>query len=175
MDVSKNIVLVGFMGTGKSSAGRILAERLGMTFVDMDDEIVRRAGRPIPEIFRDQGEPAFRAMERALAVELAARSGLVISTGGGIVLNPDNLRDFSASGLVFCLRASPETVLRRVEHDTNRPLLQGEDRLTRIRELLAKRQALYDAIPRQIDNEGHKPADTADVLVSRLGAEADPA
>ncbi|HMO05009.1 MAG TPA: shikimate kinase [Kiritimatiellia bacterium] len=163
-----NLVLVGFMGTGKSSAGRILAERLGMTFLDMDDEIVRREGRSIPDIFRDSGEPAFRALERALVVELAGQTGYVVSTGGGIVLNPDNVRDFARTGRVFCLHATPEAILKRVEHDTNRPLLQGGDKLARISELLAKRQALYDAIPDRIDTDGHKPADTAAAILARL-------
>lgn len=162
----KNIVLVGFMGTGKSSAGRIVAERLGMKFIDMDDEIVRREGCSIPDIFRDRGEPAFRALERALVQELAGQEGYVVSTGGGIVLNPDNIRDFSATGLVICLTAQPETVLKRVEHDTNRPLLAGGDKLQKITELQAKRQPLYDAIPHKIPTEGHRPADTADAVVA---------
>lgn len=164
--IMKNIVLVGFMGTGKSSAGRIIAERLGMTFVDMDDEIVRREGVTIPEIFRDRGEPAFRAIERAMVVELAQKTGMVISTGGGIVLNPDNIRDFSATGIVICLQAKPETILKRVEHDTNRPLLAGGDKLQKISDLLAKRQPLYDAIPHHIPTEGHRPADTAEAVIA---------
>lgn len=162
----KNIILVGFMGTGKSSAGRIVAERLGMDFIDMDDEIVRREGVTIPEIFRDRGEPAFRAIERAMVIELARKSNLVISTGGGIVLNPENIRDFAATGVVICLQAKPDTVLKRVEHDTNRPLLAGGDKLQKISELLAKRQPLYDAIPLQIPTEGHTPADSATAVVA---------
>lgn len=168
MTQRKNIILVGFMGTGKSSAGRIIASRCAMDFLDMDDEIVRREGCSIPEIFRERGEPAFRALERALVQELAGRSNLVISTGGGIVLNPDNIADFSRTGHVFCLQARPETILGRVEHDQNRPLLQGGDKLAKISELLAKRQPLYDAIPLQIDTEGHQPADTADEVIRRL-------
>jgi len=164
----KNIILVGFMGTGKSSAGRMIASRLSMDFIDMDDEIVRREGCSIPEIFRDRGEPAFRALERALVQELAGRTNLVISTGGGIVLNPDNIADFSRTGYVFCLQARPETILRRVEHDQNRPLLQGGDKLTKISELLARRQAMYDAIPLQIDTEGHQPEDTARVIIEHV-------
>jgi shikimate kinase len=157
------------MGTGKSSAGKALATRLGMAFLDMDEEIVRRAGRSIPEIFRDDGEPAFRAMERALVQELAARNGLVVSTGGGIVLNPDNIADFARTGRVVCLHAKPETVLARVGGDTNRPLLQAADPLARIRELLAARQARYDAIPLRIDTEGHRPEDTAEAVIRLLG------
>lgn len=162
----KNIVLVGFMGTGKSSAGRIVAEQLGLTFVDMDEDIVRQEGCTIPEIFRDRGEPAFRAIERAMVVDLAKKTGRLVSTGGGIVLNPDNIRDFAATGIVICLQAKPETILKRVEHDTNRPLLQGGDKLQKIAELLAKRQPLYDAIPHQIATEGHQPADTAAAIIA---------
>jgi len=161
----RNIILVGFMGTGKSSAGRLVAERLGMEFVDMDDEIVRREGCSIPDIFRDRGEPAFRAIERAMVIELSNRTGLVISTGGGIVLNPDNIHDFSRKGLVICLQACPETILKRVGNDQNRPLLQSEDRMAKIQELLNRRQPLYDAIPTQIDTEGHSPSDTADAVL----------
>jgi len=153
------------MGTGKSSAGRLVAERLEMEFLDMDDEIVRREGCSIPDIFRDRGEPAFREIERALVIELSNRTGLVISTGGGIVLNPENIRDFSRRGLVICLHAAPETILRRVEKDQNRPLLQGGDRMAKITDLLGRRQALYDAIPVKIDTEGHQPSDTADAII----------
>lgn len=168
LEQHSNIILVGFMGTGKSSAGRLIAERLSMDFIDMDDEIVRREGCSIPDIFRDRGEPAFRELERALVIELANRINLVISTGGGIVLNPENIRDFSRTGSVFCLMAKPETILRRVEHDQNRPLLQGGDKLTKISELLARRLPLYQAIPLQIDTEGHKPADTADAVIHKV-------
>lgn len=161
----KNIILVGFMGTGKSSAGRLVAERTGMQFIDMDEEVAVREGMTVPEIFSSRGEPAFRELERALVKELSQRQGLVISTGGGIVLNPDNIRDFSASGTVICLKAEPEEILKRVGHDTNRPLLQGGDRLARISELLARRKPLYDTIPLQVDTAGQRPADTAEAVI----------
>jgi shikimate kinase len=145
-----NIVLVGFMGTGKTSVGRALATALGRSFVDMDAEIVQRAGKPIPRIFAEDGETHFRALERTVVQSLAARQGLVVATGGGVVLNPANLADFNRSGLVVCLQAAPTTILKRVEHDTNRPLLYTDDKLGKIRDLLAARQPLYDAIPVQI-------------------------
>ena len=148
---SRNIVLVGFMGTGKSAVGKRLANRLGMTFVDMDTVIEERAGKPIPRIFAEEGEPRFRAMERELARELSGQSGLVIACGGGVVLNPDNVLDFNRSGLVVCLTATPEVIFERTSRARNRPLLEEQDRMRRIRELLEKRQALYDAIPHQVD------------------------
>ncbi len=163
-----NLILVGFMGTGKTSTGRALASRLGREFVDMDQLIEDREGRTIPEIFAASGEPHFRALERALVRELAARRALVIAPGGGIVLNPDNIRDFAATGRVFCLRASPEWILKRVGHDTHRPLLQTDDKLGRIRDLLAKRQPLYDAIPDQIETDGKTPDEVALDILARL-------
>ncbi len=110
----KNIVLVGFMGTGKTSVGLSLAERLDLTFLDMDDIIVEREGRSIPEIFDKDGEEYFRALERAIVRELAGKDGLVVATGGGVVLNRDNVDDFERTGLLVCLSASPEVILARV-------------------------------------------------------------
>jgi shikimate kinase len=166
---SRNIVLVGFMGTGKSATGKVLARRLGRELVDMDSVIEERQGKKIPAIFADQGEPFFRQLERALVQELAARSNLVIAPGGGIVLNADNIRDFSRTGLVVCLKATPEMILKRVGNDTNRPLLQGGDKLQKIKDLLAKRQALYDAIPASVDTDGQTPDDTADAVLNLFG------
>ena len=165
----RNIVLVGFMGTGKSRVGQILAKRLGRRFVDMDHEIVRREGRPIAEIFEKDGEAAFRLIERDVVRELSKRSNLVVSTGGGVVLDPSNLADFSSSGVVVCLKASPETVLERVGADTHRPLLRSDDRLERIRELLAQRQSLYDAIPLGVVTDGLDAAQVADEVIRLLG------
>ena len=153
----RNIVLAGFMGAGKSSAGRRVAEALGMTFADMDDCIVAHAGKPISRIFAEDGEPAFRAIERAVVVDLSARTGLVIATGGGVVLDPDNLRDFSATGVVICLSATPETILERLRDDTTRPLLHTGDKLARIRTLLETRRHLYDAIPLQVNTSALPP------------------
>ncbi len=163
-------MLVGFMGTGKSSVGRLLAGRLGMTFTDMDAVIEARQGKPISRIFAEDGEPAFRRLERDLVRELSARAGLVIACGGGIVLNPDNLADYSATGLVVCLSAAPETVLARVAHETHRPLLAEGDKLQKIRDLLARRQPLYDAIPRQVRTDGLSVEAIADRIAAMLGA-----
>jgi len=160
----RNIVLVGFMGTGKTCVGELLAKRLGMTFVDMDDVIVEREGKPIPQIFAEEGEPYFRSVERELVRELAGRTGQVIGTGGGVVLNADNIRDFGSAGLVVCLTAPPETILERVAHDTNRPLLAGSDKMQKIRGILDARKELYDAIPLRVETDNL----TVDEVVQRI-------
>lgn len=156
-----NIVLVGFMGTGKTTVGRILADALKLDFVDMDSIIEKRAGKPISTIFAQEGEPHFRALERALVRELAAGRNQVIATGGGIVLNPDNVRDFSATGLVVCLQATPETIYKRTAAATHRPLLEQDDKFARIVSILEKRRALYDAIPHRIDTSTRTPQSIA--------------
>jgi shikimate kinase len=165
--MARNIVLVGFMGTGKSRVGRALAARLGLEFLDADAEIEKREGRAISRIFAESGEAYFRGLERQLARELSGRSGLVVATGGGIVLNPDNIADLSRTGLVVCLLATPEEILRRVGHETHRPLLAVEDKLGRIRELLERRRSLYEAIPLRIETSGL----AVDEVVARILAE----
>ncbi len=142
---------MGFMGTGKTSVGRTLAYALGLAFVDMDQIIEERAGKPISRIFAEEGEPHFRGLERSLVVELSAQSGLVVACGGGVVLNPDNILDYSRTGLVVCLTATPETIFERTARATHRPLLEQQDRFQRIVDLLEKRRALYASIPLQID------------------------
>lgn len=167
----RNIVLVGFMGTGKTVTGRVLAERTGMKLVDMDSMIEERQGRTIPEIFAKEGEPAFRILERELVKELSARNGLIISTGGGIVLNPDNISDFEKTGLVVCLNASPETIFQRLEKDTTRPLLSG-DKKSQIATLLAKRAPLYAAITCQINGDLLGPEERADAILNLYALES---
>lgn len=160
-----NIVLIGFMGTGKSTVGRALAKHLHRDFIDMDAEIEARTQRCIPDIFAEDGEATFRDMESALALELAGRKKTIISTGGGIVLRPENLEALEASGTLVCLSASAELILERVAHHENRPLLAGDSKLEKIRALYEARKPLYDAIPLQIHTDG-LPADgvAAEVL-----------
>ncbi len=142
------------MGTGKTTIGRALAGRLQRDFVDMDLVLESLAGKPIPRIFAEDGEPVFRRMERDLVVELARRSDLVIAAGGGVVINPENIRSFSATGQVICLKAAPDEILRRVSGSSQRPLLEEGDKAERIRSLLKQRQPLYDAIAVQVDTTG---------------------
>ncbi len=162
----RNIVLVGFMGTGKTTVGRLLAEQTGMPLVDMDALIEERAGKTINEIFAAEGEPYFRQLEREMVQELANREGQIVSTGGGIVLNPDNIADFEKTGLVICLLANAETVLERIRHDASRPLLAG-DKATKITELLKTRKPLYEAIAHKIDTNGRpSPEPTATEIIA---------
>jgi shikimate kinase len=161
----KNLVLVGFMGSGKSSAGRLAAARLGMNFIDMDALLEERLGQTIAKIFEIHGESFFRQHERALAQELAAQQDQVIATGGGIVLNPDNLCDFSRTGVVVCFWISPEAAYERTKRSKHRPLLEADtDRRARIESLLAAREPLYRAIPIQIDASQMTVSQQADAL-----------
>ena len=152
-----NIVLVGFMGTGKTTVGKLLASRLGMKFVDMDEILEQRAGKTVSRIFAEDGEDHFRKMERNLVKELSKRRGLVIAAGGGIVLNGENIRDYAGSGLVVCLSASPETILKRVSTESHRPLLEQGPKADRIKDLLASRRKLYAAIPCQVATDALTP------------------
>ncbi|MFH0953187.1 MAG: shikimate kinase [Verrucomicrobiota bacterium] len=156
-----NIVLVGFMGTGKTATGRLVALRLERSMVDMDTMIEGRAGRKIMEIFARDGETRFRELERQLVVELSARKNLVITAGGGVVLNPDNIRDFGRTGVVICLKASPTAILQRVRSESHRPLLEGGDKARKLLELLEARKPLYEAIPLQIDTTHLSPESAA--------------
>ena len=138
-----NIALIGFMGTGKSSVGRLVADQLHFTFLDTDDVLIARAGKSITEIFAQEGEAAFREKECALVHELTHRTRTVISTGGGLPANPANLASLKTHALVMCLWASPEKIYERVRGQSHRPLLNDPDALGRIRTLLAAREPFY--------------------------------
>lgn len=139
----QNLTLIGFMGTGKSSVGRLVAEQLHFDFVDTDHVIEERAGRTIAQIFADHGEPAFRDLEHRLVLELAHRQKTVIATGGGLPLNPANLESLKTHALVVCLWASPARIYERVREHKHRPLLNTPDPEERIQELLAAREPFY--------------------------------
>jgi shikimate kinase len=162
----KNLVLVGFMGSGKTAAGQRAAQRLGLTFVDMDDLIEQRLGMTITRIFQTKGEAFFRQHERELVRELAARQDHCIATGGGVVLDPNNLRDFSRTGVVVCCWVDARVAFERTKHARHRPLLEADpDRRARIEELLRQREPLYRAIPLQIDTSAMTVEQQADELV----------
>lgn len=143
---NNNIFLVGLMGAGKTTIGRLLARRLGMHFVDSDHEIEARTGASVPWIFEIEGEPSFRRREADMIRELTAGSGLVLATGGGAVLNPDSRRLLSERGTVIYLRASVNSILARTSHDKNRPLLQTADPRKKLEDLTAQREPLYREI-----------------------------
>ncbi len=161
----QNIVLMGFMGTGKSTVGRKLAARLGMKFLDMDTLIEERTGKPIPRIFEEDGEPHFRDLERSLVRELSGQDGLVIACGGGVVINPDNIRDYGRTGLVVCLTATPDVIFERTSRARNRPLLEEKDRMKRILDLLEKRRSLYASIPHQVDTTTASASEVVETII----------
>ncbi|MDR2837574.1 MAG: shikimate kinase [Azonexus sp.] len=143
MKQTRNIYLIGLMGAGKTTVGRQLARRLNRRFVDSDHEIVARTGVAIPTIFEIEGEEGFRRRETQAIGELSEQPGIVMATGGGAVLRPENRRCLHDSGWVVYLNVPPVLLYDRTRHDRNRPLLQVADPLARLEELHAERDPLY--------------------------------
>lgn len=163
-----NIILTGFMGTGKSTIGRALAARLGATFIDTDQLIEKRNNCRITDIFGRQGEAAFRRMEADLAPELAAQRDQVIATGGGFFTNPENIRVLQQSGRIVCLTAAPKEILNRVKKQGGtRPLLQHPDPLEQINQLLREREPVYRQFP-QIPTSGQTVKQVVDTIINLL-------
>lgn len=143
MQQNDNIYLVGLMGAGKTTVGRQLAKRLGRRFFDSDHEIEARTGVKIPTIFEIEGEDGFRKREAQTIAELTAESGIVLATGGGVILNPDNRRQLHDTGWVVYLNVPPRLLYERTRHDRNRPLLRVPDPLAKLEELHKARDPLY--------------------------------
>jgi len=164
--MQERIYLIGFMGTGKTTIGAELAQALGYALVDSDHEVVARVGRSIPELFAAEGEAYFRARETEVLDELATREQLVITTGGGAVLAAANRERMASSGLVVCLTASVEEIVRRVQEDPNRPLLQsGASVRERVEQLLRSRAGLYDFAALTVDTTGREiPAIVSEIV-----------
>jgi shikimate kinase len=160
-----NLILTGFMGTGKSTIGQIVADQLNRPFVDMDTEIERQTDQTIPAIFANQGEAAFRQLEKKLCQALASRRNLVIATGGGALVDAANRAIMRDSGLIICLTATPESLVERLQDDNTRPLLKEANPANRIRDLLAQREAAYAALPHHIDTSTQTPAETAEAVL----------
>ena len=138
-----NIVLCGFMGCGKSTVGRQLADRLGLTFVDMDTYIEQADGRTVSTIFADEGEEYFRRLEHHACRALSDKRDLVIATGGGAVLREENVEALRRGGVLIWLKVDADCVLERLKDDTSRPLLQRPDKERAVRELLEFRAPFY--------------------------------
>jgi shikimate kinase len=138
-----NIILIGFMATGKSAIGRLLARKLGRSFVDTDEIIEQREGKPIRLIFKEKGEPYFRELESRVVAEVASRQNSVIACGGGAIVNPQSLKLLKESGWLVCVTATPETVLARAGTPSDRPLLCTPDPPAEIRRLLKDREPYY--------------------------------
>jgi shikimate kinase len=143
MSKRDNLYLVGLMGAGKTTVGRLLARHYGCVFRDSDHEIEARTGVRIPLIFEIEGEAGFRKREEAMIAELTALSGIVLATGGGAVLSAANRENLRRNGVVIYLCGTPEHLYERTRHDRNRPLLQTDDPLARLRELYRERDPLY--------------------------------
>ncbi len=148
------IVLVGFMGSGKSSVGRELARRTGAEFVDADAWTERKTGREIRVLFAEEGEPAFRKLEKAALREILAVKGRVVAAGGGAFLDEENRKLMKAYGPVVYLEANADTLLRRLAKDTKRPLLQGADRESIVRGLLGRREPEYRQADLTVSTDG---------------------
>lgn len=148
----RNIVLTGFMGVGKSTIGRLLAQKMEFEIIDTDHRIENEQHRTISEIFESEGESAFRALERDFVTRLGNVTKAVISAGGGLVLDSDNVTSLKKHALIVCLWATPESIYNRVKTQKHRPLLNCDNPEAAIRELLAKREPIYRA--------------TSDVLIS---------
>lgn len=165
----ENVVLVGFMGSGKSSVGRLVARTLRGRFVDTDRLVIDRAGCPIAEIFATRGEAHFRQEETRALRSLLGSSRLVIATGGGIVTAPENLPVLKKLGFVVWLTASEEVIWERVSRNTRRPLLQTENPRETVRELIAKRNPLYEeAADMEVDTTTLTHAQVAERIYQRL-------
>ena len=157
------------MGTGKTSLGKLLAEKLGRGFIDIDQKIEQDAGLSIPQIFEKYGEKYFRELEKNAVKEITQRRGLVIATGGGTIKDEENLRLLKNSGVIVCLTTEPEEILRRTERRGERPMLDAEeDRLTTIKKLLAERQQFYSQADYTIDTTDWSPLQIMNDICKRF-------
>lgn len=155
----RNIVLTGFMATGKTTVGRLVAERLQRRYLDMDAAIETRTGWSIPRIFAEHGEEHFRALERGLCFEVALLDGLVVSTGGGTLVDPQSREVLRDTTMLVCLLATPESIKERLIAATDRPLAP------RWRELYAARRPIYESVPHQVHTDGKSPQDIAEEVI----------
>lgn len=178
-DAPGTIVLVGFMGAGKSTVGRLLARELGWRFVDADEALEARAGRTIASFFEADDEPGFRALEAEVVGDLVSSPDpLVVATGGGWAADPSRVRGLPDSALAVWLRVSPEVAVRRAsgeapshpgEHPAPRPLLDVEDPVDTARVLLAERNAGYGAASVKIETDGRPPGQIVQDILKRIG------
>ena len=158
-----NIVLIGYRGTGKSLIGRLLAKRLGMTYIGMDEAIVERAGMSIPEIVSQRGWPGFRDLESEVARELAGRDNIIIDTGGGVIERPENVEVLQQNARIFWLTATTATIVARIADGTERPALTtGKTFTEEVAEVLERRTPLYrSAAHHEVATDGLKPEEIA--------------
>jgi shikimate kinase len=167
---SGNLILVGMMGSGKTTMGRVLAKHLGKVFVDSDEEIIKRTGVTIPHIFDVEGEPGFRLREITALRNLVERDNMVLATGGGAVLEEQNRTMLQQNGIVIYLKASVHDLWQRTRHDRNRPLLQTGNPHAKLTELFQQRDPLYRQVSDIIAQSGKQ---SAQALMLQLAEEID--
>lgn len=160
-----NIYLVGFMGTGKSSAGRRLAEKISRKFVDLDGSIEKREKRKISDIFANDSEAYFRKIEKQTLIEVSGGQEVIVACGGGIVIDPENIRIMKQTGKIICLTAMPEVILKRIRGNRRRPLLNMDNPAQKIEELLGKRAQFYARADETVDTSELSIEQVADKVV----------
>lgn len=165
--MGNNIFLIGFMGTGKSTVGKVLADTLRWEFVDTDAKIEATTGQSIPQLFADHGEQRFREIETEVLRSIAAGRHQVVSTGGGAVLKQENREAMLAGGYVVALEADEQTIIERVQGDTNRPLLAG-DLEARVHKLLQERAGAYDFARLKIDTTGKTVEEIVQIILDHM-------
>jgi shikimate kinase len=163
----QRIILIGFMGSGKTTVGRILAARLGWDFADTDEMVEASTGATVPRVFEDFGERAFREKEAEALASLGQRTRLVVATGGGAPAQPRNSQFFSGSVSIFHLRVSLQAVRERTKGNPGRPLLALSE--SALRSLYESRQPVYNDMGSMVETEGRKPEDVADEILRLLG------
>ena len=161
----KNIVLIGLMGSGKSSTGLVLAKMLKRQVFSTDQMIERRQGKTITQIFEEKGESFFRELEREIVKELSAKKEIIIDCGGGIFINEENRNDLKQNGMVIYLSGSVETLYNRIKSRTHRPLLQVENPKKKLEELLNEREKFYKEADLTIKTDGKTPQEVASNIV----------
>lgn len=169
MPLQNRLFLIGPMGAGKTTMGRQLAKRLNLEFIDSDHEIEERTGVDIPLIFEKEGEDGFRKREHAVIDDLTQRTDIVLATGGGAVINPENRQNLKSRGTVIYLHSDIKHLIERTRHDKNRPLLQTEDPAAKLRELMEIREPLYRETADIVINTGEKSIRSViNVILDRL-------
>jgi len=166
-----NIVLIGMRGSGKTTVGKILAQKLGRELIEMDELIARRAGLTIPHIVEKYGWERFRDIEEEITIEVAKRDNIINATGGGVVTSEQNIIKLKKNGLLVWLTASVDTLSKRIGEDNSRPLLKGKTQREDMEITLAERKPLYQkAADITVDTENKTPQEVADLVISRLKA-----
>ena len=170
--MNKNIVLIGFMGAGKSLTAKCLGKKLQRKVVSTDEEIERREKKSVAQIFTEAGEEHFRTIERQIVQALAQQENLIIDCGGGVVVDVKNIADLKAGGILFYLSTSPQWVYERVKHKQHRPLLNVPDPLAKIRELLSAREPFYRQADHILDTDGKTVEESCQEVLSIIHARA---